>query len=185
MLVLLKPLTKLFKVGAFCKRRFTVLFGPICEVSIEQYFSDIVIDPLWRVQGRDSGARRPLIFRPNWGPKGRKNFFRRPGHPLISESGSGTDPVKLRTLGNFSSKWQSEFENIKLCTMFWRTKTGNSITGYIKTLKIKSLRFVLKITKALPSFKCGLGYQKLRSSIKWAILRIVMDTVKTQKLNYA
>ena len=28
----------------------------------------------WRVQ--------PLIFRPNWGPKGRKNVFWRPGPPL-------------------------------------------------------------------------------------------------------
>ena len=34
MLVLLKPLTKLYKAGAYCKRRFTVLFGTICEVSL-------------------------------------------------------------------------------------------------------------------------------------------------------
>ena len=29
----------------------------------------------------------PLMFRPNWGPKGRKNVFWRPGTPLISGSG--------------------------------------------------------------------------------------------------
>ena len=37
-----------------------------------------------------SGGSReshPLIFRPNWGPKGRNNFFLRPGPLLISGSG--------------------------------------------------------------------------------------------------
>ena len=30
----------------------------------------------WRIQGRGPGARPPpLSFRPNWGPKGRKNFL--------------------------------------------------------------------------------------------------------------
>ena len=28
-----------------------------------------------RIQGRDQGPRSPLVFRPNWGPKGRKKFF--------------------------------------------------------------------------------------------------------------
>ena len=36
-------------------------------------------------QGRDPGS--PLIFRPNWGSKSRKNFLLRPGPPLISGSG--------------------------------------------------------------------------------------------------
>ena len=46
------------------------------------------------------GLGPPLIFRPNWGPKGRNNFFRRPGLPpgwplppsptLISRSRRGT-----------------------------------------------------------------------------------------------
>ena len=31
----------------------------------------------WRIQG----SRAPLIFRPNWGPKGRKKFFWRLGPP--------------------------------------------------------------------------------------------------------
>ena len=42
----------------------------------------------WRIQGRGRGARPPLIFRPKWGPKGRKNFFCRPApisRPLLSE----------------------------------------------------------------------------------------------------
>ena len=35
----------------------------------------------WGIQGRGPGAR-PLIFRPNWGPKGRKqNFWDRPPPP--------------------------------------------------------------------------------------------------------
>ena len=29
----------------------------------------------WWIQGRGTGAWAPLIFRPKWGPKGRKNFF--------------------------------------------------------------------------------------------------------------
>ena len=33
-----------------------------------------------------------LIFKPNWGPKGRRKFFGRPPPHLISRSGSGTDP---------------------------------------------------------------------------------------------
>ena len=32
-------------------------------------------------------ARAPLIFRPNWGPKGRKKIFWRPPPPLVSGSG--------------------------------------------------------------------------------------------------
>ena len=30
---------------------------------------------LWRIQGKGPGTLTPFIFRPNWGPKGRKNFF--------------------------------------------------------------------------------------------------------------
>ena len=32
----------------------------------------------------EPGPPPPLIFRPNWGPKGRKNFLFRPGIPLIA-----------------------------------------------------------------------------------------------------
>ena len=53
----------------------------------------------WRIQGKDPGGPPPLIFRPNWGSKGRK-LFRETGPPpylrvwmtaphLISRSGSG------------------------------------------------------------------------------------------------
>ena len=44
----------------------------------------------WRIQGRGlgGGSRPPLIFRPNWGPKGQPPP---PPPPLISRSGSGTD----------------------------------------------------------------------------------------------
>ena len=59
----------------------------------------------WRIQGRGPGSPPPLppplIFRPNWGPKGRKNSFGdraapflrvwMTGAPFISRSRSGTD----------------------------------------------------------------------------------------------
>ena len=48
----------------------------------------------WRIRGRcpgDPGPTPPLIFSPNWGPKGRKKNFLRPGPPLIS--GSGWPPL--------------------------------------------------------------------------------------------
>ena len=44
-------------------------------------------------RGGAGGPGSPLIFRPNWGPKGRKKFFWRATHPPppnISRSGAGT-----------------------------------------------------------------------------------------------
>ena len=44
----------------------------------------------WRIQGRGPGEPgSPLIFKPNWGPKGRKKIFDTisPPRPLISGSG--------------------------------------------------------------------------------------------------
>ena len=44
-------------------------------------------------RGGDGEPGPPLTFRPNWGPKGRKNFFGRPApppSPLISRFGPGT-----------------------------------------------------------------------------------------------
>ena len=42
----------------------------------------------WRIQGRGPGGLPPLIFRPKWGPWGRKKFFwRLPPPTLISASG--------------------------------------------------------------------------------------------------
>ena len=47
--------------------------------------------PQWGIQGRGRRAQPlpPLIFRPDWGPKGRKNFFgdQPPLPPFISGSG--------------------------------------------------------------------------------------------------
>ena len=34
----------------------------------------------WWIQRRGPGGQPPLIFRPNWGPKGQKKFLR-PSHP--------------------------------------------------------------------------------------------------------
>ena len=44
--------------------------------------------------GEKPGAPPLLIFRPKWGPKGRKNFFGRPFPPLLI-SGSGWPPPSL------------------------------------------------------------------------------------------
>ena len=41
-------------------------------------------------RGEDGGLGSPLTFRPNWGPKGRKNFFGRPAPPPLSQ---GLDPA--------------------------------------------------------------------------------------------
>ena len=38
-----------------------------------------------RSRGGAWGAQPPLIFRPKWGPKGRKKFFLRPGSPPLSQ----------------------------------------------------------------------------------------------------
>ena len=46
-------------------------------------------------RGEARGARLPLIFRPKWGPKGRKKVFWRPGPPLISGSGWPAPPPSL------------------------------------------------------------------------------------------
>ena len=37
----------------------------------------------WRIQDRGPGTPPPLLFRPNWGSKGRKHFLGRPPPPLI------------------------------------------------------------------------------------------------------
>ena len=65
----------------------------------------------WRIQGRGPGSPPPLpplIFRPNWGPKGRKNSFGDRATPFlrvwmtgatfISRSRSGTDFLHVRGL---------------------------------------------------------------------------------------
>ena len=51
--------------------------------------------PQWRIQGRGPGGPHPLIFRPKWGPKGRKNQGLQdppppPHHHLIRRSRSAT-----------------------------------------------------------------------------------------------
>ena len=48
----------------------------LCSHSTGQRFQQ------WRIQERRPGARPFLIFRPNWGPKGRKTFFWRPSPPF-------------------------------------------------------------------------------------------------------
>ena len=60
-----------------------------CYLSFQRKY--IVIQ--WRIQGRSPGGATPLIFRPNWGPKGRKLFFfLETEPPLIYVSGWPTPP---------------------------------------------------------------------------------------------
>ena len=54
---------------------------------------------MWPVtSGKSRGGARPLIFRPNWGQKGRKKILWRPPTPppLISRSSSGTGDEQLK-----------------------------------------------------------------------------------------
>ena len=53
------------------------------------------IQDQWRIQERGPVDPSPLIFTPNWGPKGRKKIFLRPGPPLLSGSG-WPDPPFVR-----------------------------------------------------------------------------------------
>ena len=69
----------------------------------------------WRIQRNGPGAP-PLIFRPNWGPKGQKHFFWRPVpflHPLPLSQ--GLDPAMWT-----SSKSRPVCSNVEgLCKAWW------------------------------------------------------------------
>ena len=96
------------------------------------------------VPGRPSS---PLIFRPNWGSKGRKKFFwdtcprlskglddQPPPPPrLISRSGSGTVLVWSRP-----GKWTRDLP-VK-CSTDWAVK--NAVHNCIKTRWLQKLRFL-------------------------------------------
>ena len=64
----------------------------------------------WGVSDRSrggAGGAAPLSFRPNWGPKGRKNFFLRPSPPLLSQ-GLMTGP------SSYLKVWIRHWEYYKL-----------------------------------------------------------------------
>ena len=59
-----------------------------------------------RSRGGARGARPsppPLIFRPNWGPKGRKNFFWRPSPPLSQNLNYHPPPTPLPLIWRYGS----------------------------------------------------------------------------------
>ena len=79
----------------------------------------------WRIKGRGHGLT--LIFRPNWGPKGRKNLFLRlrpllsgsgwPPSLLIWRSGSATDIFRLkRRLAISHHQKNEENHTIRTCS---------------------------------------------------------------------
>ena len=60
----------------------------------------------WRIRGRGPGGPAPLIFRRNWGPKGRKKNFRLPPPPL-SQDLDDRAPLLWRSVsasGDFSNQ---------------------------------------------------------------------------------
>ena len=82
----------------------------------------VVVNVKKAINIHDPGAWAPLIFRPNWGPKGQKIFFGRLSpppllylrvwmttHPLISRSGSGTEILQTN-LETFP--WRISWENL-------------------------------------------------------------------------
>ena len=88
----------------------------------------------WRVQGRGPGGpAHPLIFRLNWGPRGRTKFFWRPGppyqrvwmtapRPLISRSGSGTAEGGIKGhFTRFQSPYSLEHLERDTCNLYKHT----------------------------------------------------------------
>ena len=78
------------------------------------------------------GARPLLIFRPKWGPMGRKNcFWGHPSHPLISGCGwpgpplsKGLDPPLVFTHKQYASVELGRNRELKIwcaAEYFWRT----------------------------------------------------------------
>ena len=92
-----------------------------------------------RIQGRGPGGRPdppppPLIFRPNWGPKGRKQFFERPpAHPLFSRFGSGSGS------GFYSITWRTAARSAGY-KIYFRKKT--SIQRWLFSLSVRYLSFL-------------------------------------------
>ena len=72
----------------------------------------------------DPGEGPPLIFRPNWGPKGRKNIFSRPGPRYIRvwmtgplPLSEGLDPPLTDSSCKMTSKeWAQKFRDDLLLT---------------------------------------------------------------------
>ena len=77
--------------------------------------------------GSRGGA--PLIFRPNWGPKGRKNIFLRPGPPYIRVWMTGPLPLSEGLdppLTGSSSKMTPKERAQKFCDDLSLTRSGCS-----------------------------------------------------------
>ena len=89
MAVLCRMLNKILFSKLFCPSNNIILcIVPLLDcykLSLFQLIFENFVQPLpWQIQGRGPGANPPpLIFRPKWDPKGRKNFFWRPGPPYL------------------------------------------------------------------------------------------------------
>ena len=81
-----------FPSGKNCLTSFSETWGRHPRGSLYMGVPTRPANPQWRIQRRGPGGRAPLIFGPNWGPKGRKKLFLRPPPPLIWRSGFATDP---------------------------------------------------------------------------------------------
>ena len=89
----------------------------------EQYYID---RSQWRNQVRGPGGRPPLIFRPNWGPKARKNLFKTapPPFPRFWVTAPPT-PV--------NSQLQSIFPRLVKCVWVLKTQWRRNMTWNRKT----------------------------------------------------
>ena len=92
------------------------LRGP--RMSVGGVYSHTTVQ--WRIHRRGARGLSPLIFRLNWGPKGRKKLFLRPcppfyrrvwiTAPFISRSGSGTTVTSSPKLIWFQRKYQESLQ---------------------------------------------------------------------------
>ena len=78
----------------------------------------------WRIQERGPGAQSPLIFRPNWGPKGRKKVLRDRSPPIFRVRMTVLLPsywkvwirycIPSRTVGWFVYWWEITCESMEI-----------------------------------------------------------------------
>ena len=94
--IIIFPKTKKSYTTVLRGHRSHVKVSPFAGQRQYLHFS-VILGPWvlqWRIQGRNPGgpAPPPLIFRPNWGPKGRRTVFWRPPPPPHLIYGSGWPP---------------------------------------------------------------------------------------------
>ena len=76
------------------QNRNSLLYRKI-DKTVEMYKKKLLKNTYhWRIRGRGPGGPLPLIFRLNWGPKGRKKFVF-DTYPALSQSLDDRPPSQL------------------------------------------------------------------------------------------